>query len=482
MKVIFFEILNNAKMKISSLQTRLIAAGLIMNLFLFGYCFAGGESNLKINGELSYDGRIGNFEKNNGNQFLLNVLKYTYANYEQIFTGIADVENLRTISEKQILDIKNNFYGVSGTPQDLDFKNISHYYDDFSLNYGISHNKRTISAFYADGFINNYSMSVFKDFGKKDLKFGYLLDHAMYENLFYTLKFEQDSSSYNTHSADDYNYRTASFKILHKMPKISRTPSYFSGYIFDKTPIVDDPEFIHYMDLTYELKAEAGVNNSQGAVQSSFDNFKIDYSVKFDLSKISNVILSGYNDRRTYKNESLAGYFFNYEKSFINFAYAHALSQKMIFMPYIDFTKYNYLNFSGYNTTEYGAGGYFSYKCSPKNRWNFDIKNSQLTPFESKINYPSNRKTNFVSDFIHYIDERKRLIFDIDYEVMRVGLNESVYNPAYDMYKSELRYEQKISENFYARCGFGGSSKKHENFPVNDINDIYCMTGLSLVF
>lgn len=437
--------------------------------------------DLRFGGEVSYDGKIGNFRKYAQDPLTLALSPYLFTNDDQWLSGKLKVENLHNIGYRQVVDFKNYFFGASHTPQDLGFRNVSTLYDNLSLNWGVAHTTKTISSLYLDGMVSNFSFSRLQALSKSDVSFGYMIDHKTTDNTYYTLKLQNSIDRYATHSADDYDYATASFKILHRMPKVSRSPSYFTEYVFFG-PCNDDPDYVHYTDLTYELKAEYGKNKIAAAPGAGYQNLKVDYSLHMDFSPVAKINLNGYVDRRVYNAETVATYMMNYDKSYLNLLYSHDLTPRVTMSPYLAMIKYNYLNISGFNVTELDAGFYYSYKYSEDIYWNFDLKRSAIFPFQSRVNFPSQNRLNFVSSWIKYLSGRRRLVLDLDYEFMNAGYNETIYYADYGQTATEFRYEQRINDNFYVRCGLGARAKKHDNFPTNDLYGVYGLIGLTAVF
>jgi len=438
--------------------------------------------DMKLDGIISYDGRIGEYNKTVRDPLTLSLYKAIFTNDDQFFDADIRFEHLHDMSSRQIFDFKNHFRGVSRTPQDLDFKSVSNMYNYTSMQYAISHNNQSISSVYFDAALNRFSHSALKELSRDVFTFGYALDHMTSENTYYTFKTEGSANKYSAHDQDDYAYSASSFKILHKMPKISRTPSYFSAYIFDKRPISDDPDYVHFTDLTYELKAEYASNKMAYNNAGNFKNLKLDYSLHLDFSKISKVNINGYIDRRSYDPEAVTGLFLNCDKSYLNLLYSHDIAKNCTFTPYIDFVKYNYLNLSGLNMTQIGFGNYLSLKYSESTYWNFDLKRTAYMPFESRFSYPQQAKINFVSNFIKYLSVKRRLVLDNDFELMKIGANESIYLARYSQFSSELRLEYKLMPDFYTRFGFGGAVKKYPAYAENDIYDIYGLIGMTAYF
>lgn len=437
---------------------------------------------MKLRGVFSYDGRVGEYNSIDRDPLTLSLYRSLFSNNNQVIGAALDFEHVHDINHRQVFDFKNKFNGVSNTPQNIDFSNISNAYNITNMQYSIAHDNRSVSSLYLDGRMTNFSHSLLRELSNDIFTAGYLFDHKTSDNTFYTLKFENSVNKYQTHSADDHRYSTAAFKLMHKMPKISRTPSYFSAYVFHDEPIIDDPEFVHFMDLTYELKAEYGDKTMAYNPAGAFNNFKLDYSLHLDLSKVAKVNVNGYVDRRAYNNEAVAGYLLNYDRSNLNFLYSHDLTPKCSLTPYIDFIKTNYLNLSGFNMTEIGLGSYLSLKYSDRIYWKFDLKRTSYMPFESRVNYTQQSRINFISNWIKYLSVKSRLVLDNDFEFFKAGANESVYFARYSMLSSELRFEHKLKDNFYIRTGGGGRVKKHPAFAENDVYDIYGTLGLSVIF
>lgn len=462
------------------LLTAFAALAMVLANFVVASAYQLGD--MKLNGVLSYDGRVGQFNTAARDPLTLSLYRSLFSNDNQTFGAGVDYQHMHDINHRQAFDFKNKFRGVSDTPQNLDFRNISNIYNITNMQYSVSHNRQIISSVYLESLITKFSHALLQDLSNDIFTAGYLLDYMTSENTYYTLKLENAVNKYQTHSADDHAYSASSFKILHKMPKISRAPSYFSAYVFHDRPVADDPDFVHFMDLTYELKAEYGSRRMAYNPAGAFNNFKADYSLHLDMSKVSKISLSGFVDRRAYANETVAGYYLNYDRSGINFLYSHDLTPKCVLTPYVDFVKTNYLNLSGFNMTEIGLGGYFSMKYSDRIYWNCDLKRTSYMPFESRVNYPQQSKVNLISNWILYLNARNRIVFDLDYELMKTGVNESVYFARYSMLTPELRYEHKLKENYYIRTGAGGRYKKHPAFPLNDVFEVYGTAGLSVIF
>ncbi|HOD39801.1 MAG TPA: hypothetical protein PKL57_04530 [Candidatus Wallbacteria bacterium] len=457
------------------------AAGFIICAYA-GAAFAYEFGDMKLSGTLNYDGGIGKYDSMSRDPLTLSLYRSLFSNDNQRIDARLDFEHMHDINARQVFDFKNKFRGVSNTPQNLDFRNISNIYNITNMQYAVSHNKQSVSAVFMESLITKFSHARLSDLSSDSITGGYIFDHKTSDNTFYTLKFENSINKYQTHSADDFAYSGTSFKILHKMPKISRAPSYFSAYIFHDEPIIDDPEFVHFMDLTYELKASYGNKRMAYNPAGAFNDFKIDYSLHLDMSKVSKININGFIDRRAYVNEAVAGYFLNYDRSRLNFLYSHDLTPKCAFTPYIDFVKTNYLNLSGFNMTEIGIGSYLSLKYSGDIYWNLDFKRTSYMPFESRVGYPQQAKINVISSWIKYLSAKNRLVLDSDFELMRIGANESVYFAGYSMLSGELRYEHKLKEDYYIRTGAGGRVKKHPAFPVVDVYEIYGLIGLSVIF
>lgn len=459
-----------------------VAAAIALLMGAGSGAFAYSFGDMRLDGALSYDGRVGQMNTIARDPLTLSLYRSLFSNDNQTFGASVDYEHMHDVNHRQTFDFKNRFRGVSDTPQNLDFRNISNVYNVTNMQYCVSHNRQAISSVYAEAMLTKFSHARLRDLSNDIITAGYLLDYMTSENTYYTLKLENSINKYQTHSADDHAYRASSFKILHKMPKISRAPSYFSSYIFHDAPVVDDPEFVHFMDLTYELKAEYGSRRMAYNPAGAFNNFKVDYSLHLDLTKVAKVHLSGFVDRRAYVNESVAGYYLNYDRSGINFLYSHDLTPKCAFTPYVDFVKTNYLNISGFNMTEIGLGSYLSLKYSDKIYWNCDLKRTSYLPFESRVNYPQQSKINLISNWVYYLNASNRFVFDLDYELFKTGANESVFFARYSMLTPELRYEHKLKENYYIRTGAGGRYKKHPAFPLNDLFEIYGTAGLTVIF
>jgi len=406
---------------------------------------------------------------------------YLFTNDDQWLSTKLKVENQHNIGYRQIVDFKNYFFGASHTPQDLGFRNVSNLYDNLSLNWAVAHTKRTISSVFLDAMVSKFTFAQLQALSKTDVTIGYLADHKTTDNTYYTFKVLKGFDRYATHAADDYDNTSTSFKILHRMPKISRTPSYFTEYVFDG-PCSDDPDYVHYTDLTYELKAEYGKNNIASGTGAGYQNFKVDYSLHLDFSPVSKFNVNGYIDRRVYNTETVATYMMNYDKSYLNFLYSHDLTPRVTMSPYVSLIKYNYLNISGFNMTELDAGLYYSYKYSESIYWNCDLKRSAIYPFQSRVNFPSQNKLDLISSWTKYLSARRRLVLDIDFELMKIGYNETIYYPDYSQSATELRYEHKVNENFYARCGVGARARKHGNYPANDLYGVYGLIGLTALF
>ncbi len=438
--------------------------------------------DMKLSGEISYDGRVGLFNTIERDPLTLSLYRTLFSNDNQSIGARFDFEHLHDINHRQVFDFKNKFSGVSDTPQNIDFTNISNLYNLTNAQYSIAHDDKSVSSVYFDGRIMKFSNSILKSLSNDILTAGYLLDHKTSDNTFYTVKFEESINKYQTHSIDDHRYSSAEFKLLHKMPKISRAPSFFTAYIFHDAPITDDSEFVHFMDLTYELKAGYGSKKMSYNPAGAFHNFKIDYSLHLDMSKISKINVNGFIDRRAYVNETAAGYYLNYDRSYLNFLYSHKLTPRCVLTPYVDFIKTNYLNLSGFNMTEVGFGSYLSSKYSDYIYWKLDLKRTSYMPFESRINYPQQSKINFIYNWIKYLSVKNRIVMDLDYEFYKTGAGETNYFARYTMLSSELRYEHKLKPDFYIRTGAGGRIKKHPAFPVNDVYDIYGTLGFNLIF
>ncbi len=438
--------------------------------------------NTKAGGEIEYDGRMGYYYKTARDPLTLSLLRYTYASDNQFLSGKLKFENLAQINNRQVFDFKNYFYGVSHTPQDADFLNISNVYNRTLMQYAISHNHQTVSSLYFDGFLSRFSYGLFNDLAKTDLKLGWVIDHMTSENNYYTFKVEGSENKYPSHPTDDYAYSAASFKLLHKMPKITRTPMFFQKYAFHSKPVNPDPDYIHYTDITYELKAEFGNNRMAYSAPGNYNNVKMDYSINLDFSPVSKINFNGYIDRRAYSPEALGSYCLNFDKHFFNLSYSHDWTPHCTLTPYVNFTKYNYLNAAGFNETETDAGAFLSLKYSDTIYYNLDIKQAYITPFQSMVNYPSQNKFKVFSNWIKYLSEKQRLVLDSELELLDIGLNESIYYASYGMIGSELRYEQKVTDSMYVRTGLGGKLKEYLRYPVNNIRDFYGLIGLTAVF